>query len=265
MGETTELLPLFGLTFLLGLRHGMDPDHLVAVDNIARHNAGDAAARAPWCGLFFSLGHGAVVMAAAAALALVAGHASLPHWIEGAGQAISIGFLFAIGLANLAALASTRGAVRPRGVRAALWARLMRVNHPLAIAAVGAAFAVSMDTLSQAAVFSLAATGRFAWGTALALGAVFTLGMLVVDAANGWWVARLVARTGAAGALWARRLTLAIALLSLALAAAGLLRLASGALDAWYDTHALAIGAASTLLVTAVYWLAAARLQRARR
>ena len=62
-----------GLTFMLGMRHGMDPDHLIVVDNITRFNATVRPERARWCGLFFSLGHGALVTLVAALLAVAAG------------------------------------------------------------------------------------------------------------------------------------------------------------------------------------------------
>ena len=254
-GALSHLLPLIGLTFLLGLRHGMDPDHLAVVDNLTRYNVGRVPDRARWCGLFFSLGHGAMVTLVAAMLALAATRHSIPQWVDLAGQAVSIGFLFTIGLMNLAALWRARhgDAVAPRGPRAGLFLRLTQVSHPALISLIGAAFAISMDTMSQAAVFSLAASGEFAWGVALLLGLIFTAGMLAVDAANGLWVNRLIRSSEAGDALWSRGLTLAIALLSLALALFGLVRLANSGLDHWYGEHALAIGCI-TMLLLALVW-----------
>ena len=46
MIDTGHLLPLVGLTFMLGLRHGIDPDHLAVIDNITRFNASDCPKRA---------------------------------------------------------------------------------------------------------------------------------------------------------------------------------------------------------------------------
>ena len=256
-----QLLPLAGLTFLLGLRHGMDPDHLAVVDNLTRYNAGKTPDRARWCGLFFSLGHGAMVTSVAALLALAASTRQIPHWVEITGDVVSIGFLFAIGAMNLAALlrASSNDMVRPRGLRAGLFGaaftRATSVSHPLLISLIGAAFAISMDTMSQAAVFSLAASGEFAWSVALLLGVIFTLGMLAVDAANGLWVYRLIASSDAGAKRASRGLTLAIALLSVGLALFGLARLANQHLDSWYGGHAFEAGVASVLLLASV-WLA---------
>ena len=125
---------------------------------------------------------------------------------------------------------------------------------------IGAAFAISMDTLSQAAVFSLAASGRFAWTVALFLGAVFTLGMLVVDTANGLWVQGMIGTLDGRARVRGRYLTFAIAFLSLGLAATGILRLGHSGLDAWVAGNGLVIGVASALLLSAIY--GAAHLRR---
>ena len=67
-------IALAALVFALGLRHGLDPDHLVASDGLARSN------RSRWTGLFFSLGHGIVVTLAGVALALAATDWQPPAW-----------------------------------------------------------------------------------------------------------------------------------------------------------------------------------------
>ena len=265
--DLATLLPLIGLTFLLGLRHGMDPDHLAVVDNLTRYNAGKTPDRARWCGLFFSLGHGAMVTSVAALLALAASTRQIPRWVEITGDLVSIGFLFAIGAMNLAALLRppADGMVRPRGLRAGLFGaaftRATNVSHPLLISLIGAAFAISMDTMSQAAVFSLAASGEFAWSVALLLGVIFTLGMLAVDAANGLWVYRLIASSSAGARRASRGLTLAIALLSVGLALFGLIRLASTTLDSWYAAHSLALGIAGIALLMLTWGVAQLRKQ----
>src|SRR5260221_598841 len=51
----TDILGLAALFFVLGLKHGLDPDHLVAIDGFTR------SSRSRWSGLFFSLGHRVVV------------------------------------------------------------------------------------------------------------------------------------------------------------------------------------------------------------
>ena len=84
-----------------------------------------------------------------------------------------------------------------------------------------------MLTLKDRVPAAAQVDAEFAWSVALLLGLIFTLGMLTVDAANGLWVYRLIAASGEGARRASRGLTLAIALLSLALAMIGLARLTS--------------------------------------
>src|SRR3989442_14047007 len=80
-----DILGLAALVFVLGLKHGLDPDHLVAIDGFTR------SSRSRWCGLFFSLGHGVVVTLVGVAVALIATEWQGPQWLEHTRAWISIG------------------------------------------------------------------------------------------------------------------------------------------------------------------------------
>src|SRR5260221_715144 len=73
MSAGADALGLAALVFVLGLKHGLDPDHLVAIDGLTR------SSRSRWCGLFFSLGHGCVVTLVGIALAVVASDWQVPR------------------------------------------------------------------------------------------------------------------------------------------------------------------------------------------
>src|SRR5438874_6005236 len=213
-----DILGLAALVFVLGLKHGLDPDHLVAIDGFTR------SSRSRWCGLFFSLGHGVVVTLVGVAVALVATEWQAPHWLEDTGAWISIGVLLALGLANLlAVLRAAPGApVALVGLRGHwLSERLSRASHPAVIAAVGAAFALSFDTISHALVFSMTGASLAGWAFAAILGVVFTGGMALTDAASGLWVARLVRSADQRAAVASRIMSIAVAFLCLALAGLG--------------------------------------------
>ena len=60
-----DWLALSFLVFSLGIRHGLDADHLAAIDGLTRFSAQQRPRLARWCGSLFSLGHGAVVVAIA--------------------------------------------------------------------------------------------------------------------------------------------------------------------------------------------------------
>jgi high-affinity nickel-transport protein len=153
----THWLALVAVVFLLGLKHGLDPDHLAAIDGLTRFNSGRRPMLSRWSGALFSAGHGVVVTLVAIAVATVATDWRAPVWLEDAGTWISIVFLTLLGFANLVAVVRTpRGElVRVVGLRGRLFERLMRVDHPILIAAVGATFAVSFDSVSYAVLFSV--------------------------------------------------------------------------------------------------------------
>src|SRR5260221_10517261 len=92
------------MVFLLGLRHGMDPDHLATLDGLARHNAQTRPRLARWSGCFFSLGHGAIVTLVAGFVAATPHHGAPPPWPERFGTWISIAFLLALGITNITAV-----------------------------------------------------------------------------------------------------------------------------------------------------------------
>jgi high-affinity nickel-transport protein len=239
-----DVLGLAALVFLLGLRHGFDPDHLVAIDGLTR------SSRSRWSGLFFSLGHGAVVTLLALVVALAATEWRAPDWLEELGAAISISVLLVLGVANvLAALRARPGELLlPIGMRGRWLAeRLGPASHPVVVAGVGAAFALSFDTISHALLFSVTGVSVAGWAFALALGLVFTLGMVLTDALNGWWVAKLIAGADARAARGARIMSAAIGLLCLGLAASALSQ---------YTLPKPALSMASLAVVLAAYLIA---------
>ncbi|HXZ48906.1 MAG TPA: nickel transporter [Usitatibacter sp.] len=253
----TQGLALAAIVFLLGLKHGLDPDHLAAIDGLTRFNAGRRPLLARWSGLLFSAGHGVVVTLVAVTMATVAAQWRVPAWLDDAGTWISVGFLVLLGIANLSAVLRTpRGEmVRPVGLRSRFFRRLTRVDHPVLVAAVGAAFALSFDTFSQAALFSLTATRVAGWILAAGLGLTFTAGMMATDGLNGLWVNHLV-RAADRRAAASRVMSVAIAFVALAIAALVAARRVLPAFDQRMASWDLALGPAVVAAVAASYVLA---------
>ena len=249
-------ISVIALVFVLGLKHGLDPDHLAAIDGFTR------TTRSRWCGLFFSLGHGLVVTLVGVAIALLATAWQPPAWLESSGAWISISVLAALGCANLVAVLRTPPGqpVALAGMRAGwLPARVAQASHPAIIAAVGAAFAISFDSIGTALVFSAVQGTLFA----ALLGGVFTFGMATTDQLNGWWIARLVRSADQRAAIASRYMSVAIAGLCFVLALYGLLKHALPQLSAPTDSWTPAIGAATCAFMLLVYlWTARARGSR---
>src|SRR5882672_9190915 len=239
-----DLAGLVLMVFLLGLRHGVDPDHLAAVDGLARHNSRDQPRVARWSGCLFSLGHGAVVTLVAGIVAATLHDAPAPQWLERLGAWISIVFLLALGIVNVVAVLRTPAdrVVRPAGFKGRWLGRIAETGHPAVIAMIGAAFALSFDTLSQAALFSLTAVHLAGWPFSVALGLVFTLGMTATDGLNGAWVARVMG--------------LAIASLGIGIAGLGVARLLSERAAALLAGAELAMGFGVAIIAVASFAVA---------
>ena len=263
---STDWLALTTVVFLLGLKHGFDPDHLAAIDGLARYNAGPRPRLSRWSGLLFSAGHGVVVTLVAIVVATVALEWRAPSWLENTGAWISIGFLTLLGVANLAAVLRTPAdvVVRPTGMRSRLFSRLTQAGHPVLVAAVGAAFAISFDTISQAVLFSITGSHLAGWMFAALLGLVFTAGMIATDTLNGIWVSGLLRRADARAAAASRVMSVAIGLLALAIAGAGAARQALPAFDEGLREWGLVLGAAILVTVACAYLVAMRAALRAR-
>ncbi len=89
--------------FALGLRHGADPDHLAAIDNLTRNSLATKPFLSRFVGTLFAGGHTVMVLAIAALVGFLGtkfgSHARL---IETIGTWISILVLFVIAGVNLA-------------------------------------------------------------------------------------------------------------------------------------------------------------------
>lgn len=253
-----DWLGLALVVFILGLKHGMDPDHLATIDGLTRFNAQARPLLSRWSGCLFSLGHGIVVTLVAGLVALTANRWSAPAWLEGFGAWISIGFLLTLGVANLReVLRSAPGqVVRAVGLKGRFLRRFSEASHPVIIASVGAAFALSFDTVSQTALFSLTASKLVGWLFSVLLGVLFMIGMMVTDGVNGLWVARLLRRTDRRALIASRVMGLSIAFLSLAIAALGIAKYFAPALAAMLDHAGLLMGAGLLAILLASFGLA---------
>jgi nickel/cobalt transporter (NiCoT) family protein len=252
------------LAGLLGFRHGFDADHIAVVDGMTRARQ---LHRNYWTarlvGLQFAAGHSATILVAA--LLLFGQGAALPSWLDGLGVVISTVLLLVIASSNLAhALSPATAGVRPLGPVAALLFRITgRELHP---ALVGVAFAMSLDSLAQAAFFashggSGGATGGIAAVALLA--AAFGAGMMLADAGNGLLLAWFAQRSDRLARQASRFSSGFIAVVALATVAAMLLRQTqTGFAQAW-EQAGVWTGVGLVVLTSAAYTLRLL-LQRAR-
>ena len=260
----SELLALAVVALVLGARHGVDADHLAAIDAMTRCNAVARPALARRTGLWFSLGHGAVVMAVALAVALSAHAWAAPGWLAPFGAWASIAMLALLGTLNLVAWrqAAPGVSVALTGWRSRLFKGALTACNRRAVMGVGVLFAVSFDTLSQAAL--MAATGAASHGVAAValLAGAFAVGMIVTDGVNGWWVARLIQRPGAGSVRASRVMCVAISGISLGTAALGAAVQLSPTVAGWAGLHSPLLALAIVMIVAASFLVGLALARR---
>lgn len=256
-----DLTALCLLVFALGLKHGFDADHLATIDGLTRVNSRANPRMARLCGVLFSLGHGAVVIGIALSVSILAQHWKMPEWLEVFGTWVSIVFLAALGVVNLLAVlrAEPTAMTQPVGFKGRIFGpllgRLTRAASPGLVAVVGALFALSFDTVSQAMLFAFTATQFGGWEHALLLGLLFTLGMLVTDGINGWWISRLILRADQIALIASRAMSLVVAGISLLVAVFGGMKMAVPAVETWSEGKEPYFGMAVVLVIAASFAL----------
>ena len=204
------LLGMAAVAYSFGLRHAFDADHIAAIDNVTRKLMQEGR-RPVGGGLFFSLGHSAIVVALSVVIALTA--TALKDQFEAirnfgavAGTVVSALFLFAIAAANVFVLASIWRAFRAArsgrlladidmesalaggGIMARLFRRVFRtVERSSQMFAIGLLFGLGFDTATEVGLLGLSATGAAQglpiWSI-LVFPALFTAGMTLLDTAD---------------------------------------------------------------------------------
>lgn len=196
----------------LGMRHGLDLDHLATIDAITG-TLRDNRILSKFVGLLFSLGHGLVVILISFIIGsgLVQGH--IPEWLDGFGKWVSIFFLVVFGSLNLLSVfQSSTTYTLSVGIRSLLATKKF---NPALIVLIGALFALSFDTMSQIALFSLSASLMQGWLFSGLLGIFFMLGMMISDGLNGLFVSTMIQRADRASLVTSRSLSLLISIFSL--------------------------------------------------
>ena len=210
--------------FTLGLRHGADPDHLAAIDNLTRNAVEHRPSLSRFVGTLFASGHAVMVLAIAALLGYLGSRLSAhSQAIETIGTWVSIVVLLAIAAVNLRQLASG-DTDRVTGLKARLLPNALRNgNNPWLAVPIGVLFGFGFETSSQVATYAIALGADAGVAGALLVASMFSVGMTCTDTLDSMLVHRLV--TYRAGRLprVMRVWILSVALFAVAIAAYELL------------------------------------------
>jgi len=168
------------LAYTFGLRHGVDADHIAAIDNVTRKLMQEGK-RPVGVGFFFSLGHSTIVVALSALVAIAASivESSIPR-LQDIGGVIGTGvsalFLYVIGIINLLVLIDiyrmfrrvTRGGayheetleqfLAQRGMMNRFFGPLVRaIDTSWKMYPLGVLFGLGFDTASEVALLGISA------------------------------------------------------------------------------------------------------------
>ncbi len=195
-------LPVSGMAlfFLLGLRHGIEPDHIAAIDGLTLRAHDHHEAHAPWTGTLFALGHGLAVAAIAVGISLLAASFTLPPALVDVIDWLPIVLLSLLGLWNLRALLAP-GVYRPSSVRMKLIPAGLRDRTDLwSTVAIGLLFALVVDTVAHVSAWSVFATHQGGWWAGVSAGLLFSGGMLIASTADSQLISRMLRSAGSVAA-----------------------------------------------------------------
>jgi len=191
---TDAQLPVGSLALFLlsGLRHGMEPDHVAAIDGMTLRALDGGERHAPWVGAWFAAGHALVVVLLAAAIGAGAASFRLPPAVLSALDWLPIVLLMLLGAWNLRALVA-RGDYLPASLRMRLMpAALQERTDVVATLLVGALFATVVDTVAHVSAWSVFAAQRGGWSAGLFAGVLFSAGFLVTCTTDSQLVCRVL-------------------------------------------------------------------------
>jgi high-affinity nickel-transport protein len=197
-----EAVSLIFLVFILGVRHGLDADHLAIIDAQTRYNWQMGSPIARWVGTLFSFGHGAVVAIIAVVLGMFVKNFKFPDYFDALSTWIAIISLFAIGTWNIVNLLKRRAPgeeFRIHGIKSKFLPRLMKeTTNPFFIILLGGAFALAADTVSQTSMWALSASNSSGYMPVI-LGLVFMIGMMLTDTLDSIIAYRMISQSGKLG------------------------------------------------------------------
>src|SRR3984893_5133783 len=178
--------------FVLGLRHGADPDHIAAIDNVTRNAYVRTPRLSRFVGTLFAGGHSVMVLAISAIVGMLGTHFTAhSDLVERIGTWISIVVLLLVAAMNVRALRG--GGTRLVGAKTRLLPRALREGSSALLAIPsGLLFGFGFETSSQILAYALAFGAQAGVVGALIVAAMFSLGMICTDTLDSVLVHRLI-------------------------------------------------------------------------
>lgn len=253
----TELISFSGLVlmFVLGLRHGLDPDHIACIDGLTWRALSHEHRHADWIGTLFAIGHGLLVTMIAIGVSQLTQSVTVPETVVSVFGWIPTVLLLLVGTLNLRLLLREDSAYAPTGWKLKLIPqRLRNQSSPWAVVFIGVLFATVFDTATQASAWGYVASSNGGMTAALLAGLVFTAGMVITDTVDG----RIICRVGrsahgpAAGRRFRRTLGWVIVAMSYLVAAYNIVKAGVPAIE--LDDAAFTFAGLALVMLTIWLW-----------
>jgi high-affinity nickel-transport protein len=183
VGILSVLATTIPVMIFLGLRHGLDIDHISAIDSLVRlHNA---TKRARWVGTGFSAGHMASVLAEMVFVIYAVGSFLRTDTFSLWSGLFGGGVLGLIGIVNIYSMKKW-GKTGPAILAGKMTTRTGRLGPYGSAFMTGIVFGVGFDTATQISPISLSAVASATEGIkiALMLTGFFGVGMITMDTFN---------------------------------------------------------------------------------
>jgi len=254
----TDLMSFSGLVlmFVLGLRHGLDPDHIACIDGLTWRALNHEHQHAHWIGTLFAIGHGLLVTGIAVGVSQLMHSVSVPDTVVMVFGWIPTALLLLVGTLNLRLLLRRGPSFAPTGWKLKLIPKRLR-NHssPWAVVMIGVLFATVFDTATQASAWGYVASNKGGGLLAAFLaGLVFTCGMVITDTLDGRLICRISRGTDgqAAGRRFRRTLGWLIVAISYSVAAYNIGKALMPAIE--LDDFAFSLTGFSLIVVMLLIW-----------
>ena len=179
--------------YLLGLRHGADPDHLAAIDNLTRNSMEFKPRLSRFVGALFACGHTAMLLAIATLVGVLGSRfVREGPAVERTGTWISIALLLLFVAFNIRQLIAGETG-RISGFKTKLLPAVLRnATSPWAAIPIGLLFGFGFETSSQVAAYAIAFGSRSGALGAIGVASLFCLGMLCSDTVDSLLIHRLI-------------------------------------------------------------------------
>lgn len=205
------------LMLALGLRHGIDPDHIAVIDGLTLHHHHQKSVLSKWVGTLFAIGHGLTVTMVSVLFSLIDKTALSNEWFLLFFEWIPVILLYWVGLVNLRNLYSVKD-YKIQGWRTKFIPRsLLKSNSVFAIILTGLFFATVFDTVTQAAAWGYMATQNGGAAHALLMGIVFSVGMIATDTVDGRMVHSILNKANSPSVIMSYRKWMGICIVAMSL------------------------------------------------